>query len=132
MKTVVSPLNSTPAQKYHPDRQFPFREDWLELFVAKYGLQASHITEIPHGVENTSFRVTTDDGQYILRIYRQHKKTSTEIRREIDFAQFLNKSGIPTPTLLKNTSGKRLTELRFDGVIWQAILMVKIPGSTLT
>jgi len=81
------------------------------------------------GIENATIMVRTSSGQYVLRVYRQNKKTDEDIQHELGFVSYLGENGIPVAPPLANLKGRLISHLVQNGYAWQAILMCHMPGS---
>jgi homoserine kinase type II len=77
------------------------------------------------GIENCTIFVDTNHGAYVLRIYRQQKKTDKEILQEIRFIDYLHAKGIPVAPMIPNNNKEGFTTYG----PWQVVLMPKIPGT---
>ncbi len=114
--------------KLEQEYQFPASPRTLRRMLALYKLSPNRIRRAAGGIENETFVVEGSDQQYVLRVYRQYKKTPDEIYQELDFMHFLAANGLAVPEVIKNTKGRFLTEVTIDGVRWQGILMNLMPG----
>ena len=111
--------------------QFPCAPGSIQTVLDYYDLRPTNVTYSAAGVENQTLIVQCADARYVLRVYRQHKKTTYEIESEIDFMQYLAEKGIPVPEVIRNSSGGLITEAMVDGVSWKCIVMTFMPGEPI-
>ncbi len=72
-------------------------------------LDILQINKFKKGVINTSFKVTTKDKEYVLRIYS--RKGKKELEYEVALLNHLTAAGLPTPHLVKNKKNTFLTKI---------------------
>lgn len=75
-----------------------------------YGIEGATLTTIGDG-SNSSFRASSEYGQWHLKIYDQSRHAPSHVESEMLFAEALVASGFPTPEPLRCSEG---------GVTWQA------------
>ncbi len=112
----------------YPNNQFIPSHENVSLFLAQYGLQLVEYHLANSGIENCTVISQTTSGGYVLRIYRQHKKSDADIRQELDFVTYLYQHNTPVAPPIANTNGELLSHIEQNGHIWQAILMPHMPG----
>ena len=64
---------------------------------------------INQGIENTSLFIESEDKRYVLRVYRQKRKTNEDISFEIQFQDYLRENRIPIPLMFPNLQGEELS-----------------------
>ena|SRR3989338_1345656 len=109
--------------KLHPDKQFPVSKEMLAPVLSKYGISDFTFESLHQGIANTSVRIESAGKRYVLRLYRQDRKTDVEIEFELSFQDYLRANGIPIPTVYKNQDGRELSTVEAGGNRFQAILM---------
>ncbi len=112
------------SMKIDNQNQFVANTEEVSAILRRYGLELSGYTLATSGIENISLFVSANSEEYVLRVYRKHKKSDESIRQELDFVVYLGKHGIPVATPIPNNNGELLTR-HGD---WQIILMPKIAG----
>jgi len=100
-------------------------------FMELYSLEYYSFKPISVGIENTSVIVTTDKGNFVLRIYRRNNKSLIELRNELEFMFFLNKSGMPVPKIIRNKNNELLSRKKEHNNTWNYILMEFVEGEHL-
>jgi Ser/Thr protein kinase RdoA (MazF antagonist) len=116
------------AQKRFMSRQFVATPLSLRKLLRSYTIETTRITIATDGVENQTFLIDAKDGQYVLRVYRQGKKTTSLIEMEVNFMEFLAERGIPVPSVVASKRGQKVSESLHDGATWQYIMMSRITG----
>lgn len=101
--------------KIAENNQFLPHAKGIAHILARYDLALENFSAASTGIENATLIVGTSTGKFILRVYRQHKKDSTEIYRELDFMEYLRVNDIKVPRVTSNTQGERLTLEQLDG-----------------
>lgn len=96
--------------------------------LSHYGLDLLEYTTAESGIENCTLFVTTAQGEFVLRIYRQQKKSDAEIAGEIAFSRFLHDHGIPTAEIVATTLRQMLCHISDGRQDWQAVLMHRASG----
>jgi len=114
--------------KIAESNQFPLHVKNVTHILARYDLALRNFNAASTGIENTTLIIDTNKGKFVLRVYRQRKKDSTEIYRELDFMEYLRANNIKVPRVISNTQGERLTLERLDDKVWQVIVMEFIEG----
>lgn len=109
--------------KIDKKRQFKVSSDRIATILSNYNLELLSCKEASSGIENTTIITKTSSGKFVVRIYRQAKKSIDSIKLEIDFLQYLGKNSVLVPSIIKNNNGEYLTEVEADGFIWQIIVM---------
>jgi Ser/Thr protein kinase RdoA (MazF antagonist) len=67
--------------------------------------------------------ITTPTSKFVLRVYRQNKKSKQEVLEEIDFAHFLSLHEVPVPGIINNLEGDAVSQTVIGEVTWQSLLM---------
>jgi Ser/Thr protein kinase RdoA (MazF antagonist) len=119
-------------KKLHPDRQYPVSRETLTRVLAHYEIHKFSFEQLHNGIANTTVRIESGSSSYVLRVYRQMRKVDADIALELEFQDFLRERGIPIPVIFKNTKGEELTLHREGGLMWQAVLMSFVDGTTRT
>ena len=114
--------------KLHPQSQLRPTTESIAIILAHYGLPPLPYRAAQSGIENLTLLVGDAAWCYVLRVYRQDKKSDADIRRELDFMEALRRGGLPLPTLRRTTQGETLLTLRLTGQPWQCLLMDHAPG----
>lgn len=114
--------------KLEQDKQYVPTDDTLKDILSQYGLNYISSKLATSGIENTTIIIDTQTGKYVLRVYRQDKKSTEEILTELEFTQYLQIHGIKVADVLKNLDNRLVTSYRHDGVNWQMILMRFVDG----
>jgi Ser/Thr protein kinase RdoA (MazF antagonist) len=109
-----------------------FIEDFLKENYLKHS-RAISIQPISKGVENKNYLVETGEQAYVLRVYsRQHATTGlrekADIAFELDFMEHVRKQGVPTPAVIENFAGAKITEMWEDGKMHYSVLFSCMPG----
>jgi Ser/Thr protein kinase RdoA (MazF antagonist) len=114
--------------KIAPDDQLVIDQVKLEIILDQYDLRLVNFTEASSGIENKTVMTDTNRGKYVVRIYRNGKKSDRSIDMELDFMAYLHSHSVPVPGVLCNQSSSYITKLTFDGRKWQIIVMEYIEG----
>lgn len=114
--------------KIAPDDQLAIDNSKLENILDEYDLSLLNFVEASSGIENKTIIATTNRGRFVVRVYRNGKKSDSSINMELDFMAYLHSHGVPVPGILHNQSGVCLTKLTFDSRTWQIIVMEYIEG----
>lgn len=114
--------------KLNPESQFRPNLKNLSAILQHYSLALEKFNLATSGIENCTAFIKTNKGRYVLRIYRQDKKTAAEIQLEISFVRHLHKHGIPVAVPVNNQAGDPVTQLYENDKIWHAILMPHMDG----
>ena len=130
MRSVFYELDK-PGPKLFGEWQFPCAPDSIKIVLDYYDLCPNEVSCSVAGVENQTLIIRCTDARYVLRVYRQHKKTTYEIESEIDFMQYLAEKGVPVPEVIRNSSGSLITEAVVDGVSWKCIVMSYMSGEPI-
>jgi len=117
--------------KMHSDNQINITDNTVALILKSYGISNFSFKPINQGIENTSLFVESEDKRYVLRVYRQKRKTNEDISFEIQFQDYLRENGIPIPLMFPNLQSKELSVVNIDGKDWQIILMQFIEGESV-
>jgi len=112
----------------HQTQFVPTRENVASL-LSEYGLPLASYKLADSGIENCTIIVKAISGKYVLRIYRQYKKSDEDIQDELNFVVYLGKNGIPVATPIANLKSNFISYFEQNGYVWQAILMPYIQGT---
>jgi len=115
--------------KLNPQDQFNANKKTVEIALDQYALSLVSFEAAKSGIENTTILVDTDKGRFVLRAYRQNKKTDRAIEEEIRFTQYLAQNNLPVPNVQPNTSNQHLTHITVDDLQWQLVLMEYMAGT---
>jgi Ser/Thr protein kinase RdoA (MazF antagonist) len=114
--------------KLDPHAQFEPTFDNLTAIISQYGLLLRTFELAKSGIENCTVFIETNKGAYVLRVYRQAKKTHAEIELEISFINYLHEHTIPVAAPINNQAGESVTQITALNKEWQAILMPVMGG----
>ena len=114
--------------KIEPDKQFIASPERLAMFLKQYNLVFMDYTEASSGIENSTLITTTKQGKFVVRVYRQGKKSLSDINLEVNFINFLRENGIKIPEILQNNNGAYITAVELEDMVWRAIVMDFIEG----
>ena len=95
------------------------------IILHEYGLHVKKMKRFPNGVMNENFLLTTDQGPFVLRVYR--RKTESETRTERMMLRTLSRKGFPCPAPLTTGSGR--DQIVVNNQI--AILYPALPGRSI-
>ncbi len=115
----------------HSENQIDIADNTVALILESYGISIFSFSPINQGIENTSLFIESKDKKYVLRIYRQKRKTNEDISFEIQFQDYLREHEIPIPLIYPNLKGEELSVVNIDGKDWQIILMQFIDGESV-
>lgn len=115
--------------KLNPNHQFNASEINVKSILELYGLNPRNFTAATSGIENTTLIVTTIEGKFVLRIYRQKNKDSVQIEQEISFVDHLRVNGIKVPSVITNLHNEKISTIEISGISWNVILMDFISGA---
>lgn len=102
---------------------------FLEL---NYGLKALKCMPVKAGIINTSVKVVTQQGNYLLRIYPKGKNP-TRVLRELAFSQNIAKYGVPVATVTPGINRKNTQKISTrDGGSYLAVLFQFLNGQHTT
>ncbi|MCW1908392.1 MAG: phosphotransferase [Candidatus Saccharibacteria bacterium] len=118
--------------KINPESQFRPTVKNVSEILAYYSLTLVRFKPANSGIENCTLFIETSSGDYVLRIYRQAKKSESEILLEINFVTYLYEHGLPVAKPLPNTTGSTVTQFRLNTASWFAILMPRMKGTHAT
>lgn len=114
---------------YKKSGQFPASHKGLAALLKQYDIDSFSYYAAKSGIENATFVVAAnDEKRFVLRIYRQNRKTDREMVRELEFMERLRAKELPVPKVYKNIRGANITEIELEGTAWKAILMEFKPG----
>jgi len=117
--------------KIHSENQIDITNNTVALILKSYGIYDFSFKPINQGIENTSLFIESRGKKYVLRIYRQKRKTNEDISLEIQFQDYLRKHEIPIPLIYPSLEGKELLIININGIDWQIILMEFIEGESI-
>lgn len=117
--------------KMYSDDQINITDNTVALILKSYGISNFSFKPINQGIENTSLFIESEDKKYVLRVYRQKRKTNEDISFEIQFQDYLRENGIPIPLIYRNLQDKELSIINIDGKDWQIILMQFVEGESV-
>lgn len=98
--------------RFSAERAIPLLQALLQ---DSYGLTASGITPTALGTVNRNYRVTTGDGEYILKHYLPGNYSRAEVARSCMVQDRLRGQGVPVAAIRPNRDGDLLTETP-DGI----------------
>ncbi|MSU75098.1 MAG: hypothetical protein EXS55_01090 [Candidatus Magasanikbacteria bacterium] len=109
--------------KLKPHKQIKLNKRIVSDLLKAYDLTVRSFKVFPHGIENTTLLVKTNQGNYVLRVYQKNKKIIKNIEQEIAFMEFLSKAKISTPKVFKNIFGSQVSRYKNSAAVWSYILM---------
>src|SRR3989344_8438277 len=118
-------------RKLESENQITVTKETLQHILDAYSIKDFTYEQINQGIANTALFVSTGNKEYVLRIYVQGKDP-VHILCELQFQDLLRDRGIPVPTVYAAANGEKVTAIEKDGKLWQAILMEKIQGKSVT
>lgn len=80
---------------------------------------------------NDTYMVETENGPFILRIYKHQWRSESDIRFELDLLLHLNRCGIPVSHLIPSRDGQWLTEIEAPEGMRYAVLFTYADGSAI-
>ena len=119
-------------QKLYPDKQYPVSKESLTPILSQYSITDFTFEALHGGIANTTVRIEHEGKRFVLRVYRQERKSDEVIALEIEFQDFLRPRGIPIPLIFKNRDGSELTIHAWGGRRWQCILIDFVSGTVRT
>ncbi|RCW50268.1 homoserine kinase [Paenibacillus prosopidis] len=78
---------------------------------------------------NDTYMVETENGPFVLRIYKHQWRSEADIRFELDLLLHLNRFGIPVSYPIPNKDGQLLTEIEAPEGMRYAVLFTFADGS---
>jgi Ser/Thr protein kinase RdoA (MazF antagonist) len=75
-----------------------------------YGLATPTLSPVARGAVNRNHRITTADGEYILKEYLPGGNPPSAMRRSCAVQMYLHAKGLPVPLIRPNRDGALLTE----------------------
>jgi Ser/Thr protein kinase RdoA (MazF antagonist) len=118
--------------KFNPEHQIIVNEKNISLILRGYNLSLKSFKLPKTGIENTSIIALTNKGKYVLRVYRQNKKSTESIIEELSFISFLKDNGIPVPGTIEDIEGALVHEQNIGGLLWQCVLLEYMLGKVVT
>ncbi|HSX36318.1 MAG TPA: phosphotransferase [Patescibacteria group bacterium] len=112
----------------NPENQFVHSMDGVQRILAAYNLTPTRYKQTTSGIENLTLQVWCGKTTYVLRVYRQNKKSDTAISRELDFMTELKRGGLPVPTIIPSADGRLFVVVHTWDQTWQCVLMEFMPG----
>ncbi|MCY4566683.1 MAG: homoserine kinase [Candidatus Poribacteria bacterium] len=101
----------------------------LDRIVSQYPIgTALKLEEIPGGFGNSNFKLTTTEGEFLLKICDE--KDSIELNMQIALLQHLHQHAYPTVYPIPTKDEKRLTHESFGSVMLYPFLRGKQPQSS--
>lgn len=91
------------------------------------------VQKISKGLENQNYRISTDDKDYLFRVYSiKHSTTGKrdikDIEEELRFINYLREQGIPTPQVIKGKENQMFTTIILEDGIHFACLFNYVKG----
>lgn len=118
-------------KKLNLEKQFEVNENSLKATLKNWNIENFKYSFPKAGVENITVFIDSSKGDFVLRVYRNEGVNFIEeIKKEIEFMNFLSLKGIKVPGILQNNLGNLISEALINGINWYSILMVKVSGST--
>lgn len=114
--------------KLYPESQFNPNFENLSEILSHYSLTLEKFELANSGIENCTVFVKTNDGNYVLRIYRQDKKTEYDVLLETNFVRYLHENDVPVAVPIENRESASITQIQEKDKTWFAILMPLMQG----
>ncbi len=96
--------------------------------LSKYALSQPILCRFYHRGLNDTYRVTTGNDEFFLRIYKRGWRRKQDIEAEADMLSYLVKQGQPVSGPMKKKNGSYLTRISApEGIRW-AVLYAVAPG----
>ena len=103
----------------------------MRKLLGYYGLQESSIgKDIGGGDRSSTNIITAGSNKYVLKIYRNDKRTFKNVEDEVKFTQFLADSGVPTQQIITSHDGSLLHTITQQGVTWTCVVTKFEAGQT--
>ena len=102
-----------------------------DLITVEYGLTAVHVQLIKAMLSDT-YHVTSQEGLFILRIYRQGQRTTAQIEAELAFLDYLQAGELRVATAVATTHNRHILTLLAPEGTRYAVLFHHLPGQTLS
>ncbi len=107
----------------------------LDEIVSHYAIgKPQRLEEIPGGLGNSNFKLTTTDGVFLLKICNE--KNRAELQMQIELLEHLRQHNYPTPYPIDKTNGEsvHLTTIQTSGTASTCYVMLYpfLPGGPLT
>ena len=84
--------------------------------LEQYPIVSTKVSPLVH-LFNSTFRVDTGDGRYVVRINRPHDRSQAEIRSEMTWlAAIRQQTALVVPDPLTNRAGELVTRVEMPGV----------------
>ena len=83
----------------------------LEKVVPLYPIKKPHACEFWFRGINDSYKITSDEGNFLLRVYRKGWRQLSEIEFEVDVLQHLHNNGAKVAYPLESFNGKHVTSI---------------------
>lgn len=114
--------------KIDSHRQFQPNASKVRDILAAYDLNLQDYELATSGIENITIIANCNEGKFVLRLYRQNKKTDEHINQEWRFVNFLHKNDFPVAQTVTNKDGELLIKYIDNDMTWQVILMKFVDG----
>lgn len=98
-----------------PEQQMSKLGSLVQLALLQWGLENVEIEPLAYR-QNSTFRVSTGDRAYAMRVHQAGYRTDAQIRSELDFMRHLNASDVPTPAVVLACSGCSFVTVRHPEV----------------
>lgn len=90
----------------------PVEEADAEPFIRRFGAgQLRALTPIAEGIQNTNYRVETDQGRFVLTLFEARTEVAS-LPFCLDLTDHLATKGLPTARPLRDADGRNLSRLR--------------------
>lgn len=114
--------------KLFPENQPTMSDEFIHAVASHYDIEVIKYDLASSGIENSTVIIQSSSTKYVLRIYRQDKKTKADIETEINFMKHLRNHGLPIPSVIPSLDGSFVTETHHGGKVWHSIMMEFIEG----
>jgi Ser/Thr protein kinase RdoA (MazF antagonist) len=93
-------------------------------FLTRYGLDTAEVgRDVGNGDRSGTTVVTTTRHKYVLKVYNSNKRTSKQLKEELNFMSVLSKKGVPVPQIARASDNSEVVELTISGTSWVGVLM---------
>jgi Ser/Thr protein kinase RdoA (MazF antagonist) len=98
-----------------------------EALENQYGFEISNAKLDEGGCTNAGWRLTTNKGKLIAKIFGPDEGTREWIENEADMYEYLNNQGINTPKIIKTNEGAVLGTVEYEGQDFSVMVMILEP-----
>jgi len=110
------------------DRATPVPEGAALALLASYGLETATIKPGGYGASAETFVVSKGRHKYVLKVYRNNRRTEAHLEHEAGFTDFLANHGHTVVRFVRTASGNSFASARIKGKRVVGALMMYVPG----